>query len=588
MTLRLAPDFALPLEAVTSTFGLLAVRRAGKSNAAAVLAEELFRAKLPFVVIDPKGDWYGLRSSQDGTGSGLPIPIFGGDHGDVPLEAGGGAFLAELIADSRLSCVVDTSAFSEGDKTRFLIDFAERLYRKNREALHVILEEADDYIPQRPFREQARCVGAFERLVKRGGFRGLGVTLISQRSAALNKNVLTQVETLIVLRTTSPQDRKAIEGWIEHQGAAKTVLDSLPSLADGEAWVWSPHFLRLTEPRRVHFRRRKTFDSGATPKATERRREPATLADVDLGAIRTKMAATIERAKAEDPRELRRQVAELKAQLVRASATKPAPPPPAKHVEIPVLTAKQITRLEAAIRKADQAIERLGAVKDGAQTAISVIVAAAKPIAEELKVLRVGPWAPSVASSTPPDRMALHVAPAARPETVRALGQVARAAGRAMGSGSGSSLPIGEARVLTAIAQHHDGVTREQLTVLTGYKRSTRDAYVQRLRERAALTFDRDRILATTAGVAALGADFRLLPTGDALRAYWLDRLPEGERLVLEAIVKGYPDAADREAISEATGYKRSTRDAYLQRLRARRLVETERGCVRASAELFG
>lgn len=55
MTLRLAPDFTLPLEAVTSTFGLLAVRRAGKSNAAAVLAEELFKAKLPFVVIDPKG-----------------------------------------------------------------------------------------------------------------------------------------------------------------------------------------------------------------------------------------------------------------------------------------------------------------------------------------------------------------------------------------------------------------------------------------------------------------------------------------------------------------------------------------------------
>jgi len=38
---------------VTETFGILAVRGAGKSNAAATMAEEMFKATLPFVVIDP-------------------------------------------------------------------------------------------------------------------------------------------------------------------------------------------------------------------------------------------------------------------------------------------------------------------------------------------------------------------------------------------------------------------------------------------------------------------------------------------------------------------------------------------------------
>jgi hypothetical protein len=37
------------------------------------MAEELARAKVPFVVIDPKGDWWGLRSSRDGAGPGFPI-----------------------------------------------------------------------------------------------------------------------------------------------------------------------------------------------------------------------------------------------------------------------------------------------------------------------------------------------------------------------------------------------------------------------------------------------------------------------------------------------------------------------------------
>lgn len=583
MKLRLAPDFMLPLEAVTSTFGLLAVRRAGKSNAAAVLAEELFRAKLPFVVIDPKGDWYGLRSSADGKGPGLPIPIFGGDHGDVPLEAAGGAFLAELIAESRLSCVVDTSAFSEGDKTRFLIDFAERLYRKNREALHVILEEADDYIPQRPFREQARCVGAFERLVKRGGFRGLGVTLISQRSAALNKNVLTQVETLLVLRTTSPQDRKAIEGWIEHQGAAKTVLDSLPGLSDGEAWVWSPHFLRLTEPHRIHFRRRETFDSGATPKATERHREPATLADVDLGAIRTKMAATIERAKAEDPRELRRQITDLRAQVLKAQATAATAPPakPPTRVEIPILTAKHVARLEAAIRTADRAIEKLGTVKDGAQAAITALATAAKPIVDELRALRVGSPGPLSA------RMAAVRTQQAGASVTRILrNPTAVMVSRA--TEPGSRLPAGECRILTAIAQHDEGVTREQLTVLTGYKRESRRTYLQRLQAAGFIERAGDCYTVTPAGLAGLGETFEPLPTGAALRAYWLAHLGGGERRILEAVCAVYPQGLDLGALSEQTGYARESRRTYLQKLRARRLVEREGSLVRASAELFG
>ncbi len=101
--LRVAEGFALPTQAVTETFGILAVRGAGKSNAAATMAEEMFKPKLPFVVIDPVRAWWGLRSSRDGQGPGLSIPIFGGRRGDVPLERTGGAPLADLVARTPLS-----------------------------------------------------------------------------------------------------------------------------------------------------------------------------------------------------------------------------------------------------------------------------------------------------------------------------------------------------------------------------------------------------------------------------------------------------------------------------------------------------
>ncbi|HYC32411.1 MAG TPA: DUF87 domain-containing protein, partial [Gemmatimonadales bacterium] len=299
--LQLGPSLRLPLEAVTETFGILAVRGAGKSNTAAVMAEEMQHAGLPFVVVDPVGSWWGLRSNREGTGPGLPIPLFGGRHGDVPLERGGGQLVADLVVDQRLSCVLDLSTFeSEASKKQFLLDFARRLYQRNTDPLHLFLEEADDYIPQRPLgKEEPFLLRAWENIVRRGRARGLGITLITQRSASLNKNVLTQVQTLLAMRTTGPQDRAAIAEWVKYHALSQDILESLPSLKDGEAWVWSPDFLGTTV--RVQIRRRRTFDSGATPKLSKGTRAPATLADVDLAAIQRSMTATIERAKAEDP-----------------------------------------------------------------------------------------------------------------------------------------------------------------------------------------------------------------------------------------------------------------------------------------------
>lgn len=86
---------ALPLDAVTRTFGVLGQRGTGKTNAAVVMVEEMARAGGHVVVPDPVGAWYGL--TRAGTGSGLPGIVIGGEHGDVPLEESGGQLVAELV-----------------------------------------------------------------------------------------------------------------------------------------------------------------------------------------------------------------------------------------------------------------------------------------------------------------------------------------------------------------------------------------------------------------------------------------------------------------------------------------------------------
>ena len=345
--LAISPELQLPVDAVTETFGILAVKRAGKSNAAVVMAEEMFDAGLPWVAIDPKGDWWGIRSSADGNGPGLPILVLGGLHGDVPLEAASGHLVADLVVDQRLTCVIDVSEMSKADQRRFLADFAERLYKRNREPLHVFCEEADEYIPQMVRGDVARLVGAFETLVKRGGFRGLGITLITQRSASLNKDALTQVQTLFAMRTTSPQDRKAILGWVVQHAVGQEMVNELPALASGEAWMFSPNWLHKLE--KITFRRRRTFDSGATPKVGIKVRPPVKLADVDIAKLRERMATTIEKAKADDPRELRKRIQELEKKLLMADINRTTEI--VRHIEVPVLDQEAVRKLQAAFER---------------------------------------------------------------------------------------------------------------------------------------------------------------------------------------------------------------------------------------------
>jgi len=315
---RIAPELELPLDVAGEAIAILAKRGAGKTNTATVLVEEFVAAGVQTVVLDPVGAWWGLRWSTDGKRRGLEIPILGGAHGDVPIEQTAGALIADVAVESGSSLVVDLSDLpSKAAVGRFVTDFAERLYREKRHAkslLHLVLEEADEFAPQGQRADTARMRGAVEQIVRRGRSRGLGVTLITQRSAVLNKDVLTQADILVVMRTTGPHDRKAIAAWVETRGDehGRDVLDSLPGLETGEAWVWNPERDLL---KRVHVRRRHTFDSSTSPKAGEARREPTATSEIDVQALGEKIAATADKAKENDPAALRRRITVLEREL---------------------------------------------------------------------------------------------------------------------------------------------------------------------------------------------------------------------------------------------------------------------------------
>lgn len=566
VTLRISDSLQLPIDFVTQTQAILAKRGVGKSYTASVQAEEMLKAHQQVVIIDPTGAWWGLRSSADGKRPGFPIPILGGEHANVPLEEHAGELIASAIVQRRFSAVLDLSLFRKGQIQRFMAPFLETLYRLNREPMHLFVDEADAIAPQKPFGDEARALGAMEDVVRRGRRRGIGCTLITQRPAILNKNVLTQCEILCAMRLVHPRDINAIQEWVNvhaDPAQARQMIESLPSLPVGTAWFWSPGWGNIFQ--RVKIRARETFDSSATPKVGKKNREPKVLAPVEIEQLGTEIVAAVQRARENDPTNLKNELTRLRTELAKVQGQKIGAPTKVRIKEVPVFRDAQIARMENVVQQMNQtAHELIGVGKSLNETAGAIhraVVSARLPAP-------VPPVAPQVTNR----------APAPAPSDTRTPEE----------SQNGDRLPEGERLTLTAIAQYPNGASRDQLSVLTGYKRSTRNTYIHRLSHRGYVTNAGDRLTATDSGMAALGKDFAPLPTGDQLRRYWLDRLPEGERKVLEVLVANYPRAIRREEIDPFTGYTRSSRNTYVHRLNARRLIETQpHGQVRASADLF-
>jgi len=619
--LQIASNLELPLETLTQTLVVYGGKGMGKSNFGTVLVEEFARVGLRFSVIDPLGVFWGLRHSADGKSLGVEVLMLGGARGDIPIEPTGGAVVADLVADEDVNVVIDISRKASGqmwganERIRFMADYCSRLFERQgerRRPIMQIVDEAGRFVPQTipsGAIDLARCVGAIEQLVEWGRNVGVGVTLITQRSARMNKSVSELAECMIAFRTVGPRSMEAILDWLgEHVEKArqKEIAETLRSLPVGRALVISPGWLEYEGIAEI--RRRNTFDSSATPKPGQTERAPGRAAKPDLAKYQERMAETIERARASDPQILRKRIAELERQL-REKGTAADQEAIARAVE------RETERMAKAHLEAERKymeriatlFERLEQIRALAEAAdlmaphvpreSSISISTREEREKLLAIIQPKREAPGIGGphrfiASEPDPAEVFVprgAPAHKEAVPRHKNATsAHKTGPPAHTNGSQPLAKGERAILTVIAQYPYGAAREQITILTGYKRSSRDTYIQRLRAAELVENLGDMLIPTQAGVKALGANFEPLPTGEDLRAYWLDRLPEGERRILEIVLAAYPKSVDRETISEATDYKRSSRDTYLQRLNARKLiVNVGRGEVCASEVFF-
>ncbi|MCL4299498.1 MAG: hypothetical protein KJ077_27430 [Anaerolineae bacterium] len=557
--------FTLPPDAATQKIAFLARSGAGKTYAATRLAELLYKLGVQIVALDPVGVWYGLRLSANGKGAGLSIPVFGGEYGDIPLESGAGALVADLVVERGISLVLDVSHFRKAQRKEFVTAFAEQLFHRKKTArspMHIFLEEAQFFIPQKVFKGEERMLGAFEDIGKVGRNYGIGLTLISQRPQAVNKDVLNQVEALFVLQMNAAQERKAVRDWIDTQGIdAGAAVDELPQLEIGEAYVWSPQWLKFFG--KVKIGRKLTYNASATPTFDTAAMPPRPLARTDLEALREAMQQVVKQAEARDPAALRRRIAELEKELrTRQAEIK------VERVEVPVLKDEQIAQLQQAINSLAEMGQQLVNVAQDLGTALARVVAGPTP--PPVPIRPVSP--PGV---RPPSRP-INPPPAPK-RTDPDIPQ----------------LRAGERRMLETLARRYPlRVTRAQLGTLAGFTPSggTFGTYFGTLKRAGLIEESSGEIQVTQAGLDYLGYTTPPAPqTTEEILAMWREALRAGERKMLDELVAVYPSPLSREELGTRAGFTASggTFGTYLGTLRRNGLVEVEGDQVRANETLF-
>ena len=98
--------------------------------------------------------------------------------------------------------------------------------------LMLVVEEAHNFCPQQG---QVACSKVFRTIASEGRKFGLGLLVISQRPAKVDKNVLSQCNTQIILKVNNPNDLKAIASSIE--GLTEGMEEEIQRLPIGTAII---------------------------------------------------------------------------------------------------------------------------------------------------------------------------------------------------------------------------------------------------------------------------------------------------------------------------------------------------------------
>lgn len=559
-------NIGLPIDlsvGIETRFLIQANSGGGKSYAIRRLLEAT-AGKVQQIVLDLEGEFATLRERYD-------FVVFG-EAGDYPIHLKYAEKMARMVLELNISAIIDLYELKHHERITFVKRFLDSMINAPKTLWHpclVVVDEAHIFCPEK---SKAESMSSVIELCTRGRKRGYCAVLATQRLSKLHKDAAAECNNKLIGRTGLDVDMK--RAGEELGFTTRQDILALRSLQPGEFFAFGPAITN-------EITKFKVDNVITTHPKTGARISHIPPASVKVKKILEQLKDLPQEAEQEIKtlQDAKREIQQLKTKLTVLEKGKKgvqADPEMIRKLKNNIEELKKenygiIRKDEEMIKKINLVSERIKKImQEGlAQLEKMIIPEPAEILIKDYKPI----YSPIFGKVSKPILILSHQHKGYQPtEKIP----------------PGSELGAGERKVLIAIAQHQDGVDREQLTILTGYKRSSRDAYIQRLQQKGLCRVEGWNIFATEDGIEVLGGDFEPLPTGEALREYWLNRLSGGERSVFELLIESYPDSISREEISERTSYKRSSRDAYIQRLAQRKLVvPLPNSEVKASDKLF-
>lgn len=543
---------------------ILGIRDSGKTVTAEGLAERLMDGGIPITVIDPIGRWRFLR--VPGKGKGYPVVVAGGAEGDLPLTPANAESLIRAAMQNRISIVFDLYEMniSKADWRRICEAVVRTMLYENKQygLRHIFIEEAAEFAPQRVQPGQGAVYAEIEKLARMGGNALLGYTLINQRAEEVNKAVLELCDTLILHRQKGRNSLTALSKWLTvagTKGEAKTIVDTMPLLKQGEAWAW---ISGSDTPARIQFPLKNSF-------VPDRRATHGAIATVGQGVSSAAFVAAMKAALAKI--EEADEKPERRAKVVH---------PPTDDGAVAIYEQRGYERGHAEGYAEGQA-KTVAYFRDMVGPYIREVnehvVALNKVLPALENFFSLEPQAPYDPGISP--GITVYPVSAARVAIPRRT------------NGAAAPNAGAEIRVLKVlVARHPARFTKAQWATLAGMKKTggTWQTYVSRLRQSGCLDEREDGTVgASPAGVRVAGHVDK--PAAGSVTEGWKNALGSGPAKMIDALVRIHPHPMDRANLAERVGMTVTggTFQTYLSKLKTNGLVEIHGRKIKASPTLF-
>lgn len=230
------------IDTMASTgMALLGISRSGKTNTAFVILEELLANKTAMTIVDIEGEYWTLANTYD-------ILVCGrSEHCTMDITTENAADIAYNSMESGTAVILDLSEHEMKECHEILCEYMTALWvasGKIKRPYQIVLEEAHEWIPEGSKTPEKDVL---IRIALRGLKRKLALMVVSQRSAKVSKDILSQIGLLFLHRAVHPVDLNVYKSLIPW--TAPVVERTVGELQPGQAVVVHEHVPQVVQIR---------------------------------------------------------------------------------------------------------------------------------------------------------------------------------------------------------------------------------------------------------------------------------------------------------------------------------------------------